>query len=314
MIPTITTMKLSSSLLRMKTVAGYYKSRYHCSNTIIRRKFSSNNTLLHTKEIKVDNNSKNNDVVFLHGLLGNGKNLTTMAKRMGGGILVDLRGHGKSMSSFGQQRHTFENCAKDVIQSVDTTISTVVGHSFGGRVALECAMQLSSKNATTWLLDTVPGQADGSVVEVFETIQSIDIQNYDTKSDISKVLTEEKNMNVGLAQWLTSSMTSDDSSLKWGFDLDIIEDLLPEFGTQDFMGKLQHLVLSEEEQQNSSVIHLVRGGKNTSWSMDILSKLQEIQDKSNNRFYLHVLPNAGHWVHVEDLPGLVKLWETYKTK
>jgi len=288
---------------------------------------TTTNSLLHTNKVIGTNDNDNDDtVVFLHGLLGNGNNLKTMAKRFGGGILVDLRGHGKSGSSCHveekRKQHTFENCAEDVLTSVaalddasKSSSSTIVGHSFGGRVALECAMKLSTsneRNTTTWLLDTVPGQAHESVVSVLETVESLSGRQYETRAEVSKVLLEEKGMEKGLAHWLASGMTTttDDKYLEWGFDIDVATAVLPEFGTQDFYGKLRHLVLSEENCE--TIVHLVRGGTNSSWSMDILTKLQEIQQQSPNRFHLHVLPKAGHWVHVDDLPGLLALWQEYR--
>jgi len=264
---------------------------------------------LHTSQVDSGSN------VFLHGLLGNGKNLKTLAKRFGGGILVDLRGHGQSISTARTGRNTFEECAKDVLISTqDYQVSTIIGHSFGGRVALECAMQHanseSNKIQTTWLLDTVPGQAHDSVEQVLHAVEAVgDLGQYKTRAQVSKLL-EEQNLDKSLSQWLTSSMTTDSNGyMMWGFDVDMVKDILPHFGTQDFFGKLRHLVLSED---TVSRVHLVRGGKNSAWSIDTLSQLHELSLNSD-RFNLHVLPNAGHWVHVDDLPGLSKIWKQFNS-
>lgn len=64
-------------------------------------------------------------VVFLHGLLGSGNNLRTLAKRIQqkhnhiAPLLLDLRGHGQSPSGEGSSDPTTLNCcAKDVINTV----------------------------------------------------------------------------------------------------------------------------------------------------------------------------------------------------
>lgn len=249
------------------------------------------------------------EVVFLHGLLGNGKNLRTMATKFGsGGTLVDLRGHGQSPAR--DSPHTFVNCAKDVLETaVSSPPTIIVGHSFGGRVALECAMQAPIE--TTWLLDTVPGLANESVEKVIAAVQVVDPREYNDRKVIARVLQEEQQLDVGLALWLTSSMTKTESEgWTWGFDVSVVNDLMPEFGSQDFLGKLQHLALSEDQGLKQRV-HLVRGGKNTGWTIELISKLQDLSKRSNGRFHMHTLPKAGHWVHVDDLPGMVKLWDTY---
>lgn len=52
-------------------------------------------------------------------------------------------------------------------------------------------------------------------------------------------------------------------------------------------------------------VHLVVGGKNPAWSSSVLERIQELQQQHQNAFSYHILPNAGHWVHTDDLPGLL---------
>jgi pimeloyl-ACP methyl ester carboxylesterase len=261
-------------------------------------------TTLHTNKVEGASST-----VFLHGLLGNGKNLKTLATKFGGGSLLDLRGHGKSPS--GSHPHTFENCAKDVLISVGPyPPATIVGHSFGGRVALECAVlnaDIETAN-TTWLLDTVPGEINESVEQVITAIQSVNPQSYENRQQLAKALHQDHKLELGLAQWLTSSMTTSPDGLAWGFDVNVVNALLPEFGSQDFMGKLEYVVFATN---HNNTVHLVRGAKNNGWTTEHVSTLQNLASRSEGRFLLHTLPNAGHWVHTDDLPGLVYLWEMY---
>jgi pimeloyl-ACP methyl ester carboxylesterase len=282
---------------------------------------------------------KNEYTVYLHGLLGNGKNLTTLARKFGGGaLLLDLRGHGQSPG--GTLPHTFEGCAKDVLETVRAEesvwkgMTSMVGHSLGGRIVLECAHQLweesyshrltqqqDQRNNSTyyyyyhpsrqfWMLDTVPGEMNESVERVLIALHAIDLTNFTHRSQVSQSLQQDHHLDVSLAQWLASSIQQTSSNgLSWGFDLNVIDAFVPEFDSQDFWGKLEFLILSE---QSDCVFHLVRGGKNPGWSRDIVSKLESLVEKSCGRFHMHVLPNAGHWVHVDDLPGLLRLWKQHQ--
>jgi pimeloyl-ACP methyl ester carboxylesterase len=105
--------------------------------------------------------------VFLHGLLGNGRNLNTFAKQVcqlnnSTGYLIDLRGHGKSRIASSSCKNSFENCVKDIAvatKKFSVPVESIVGHSFGGRIALQyAATQQNSSLERVWLLDTVPGQ------------------------------------------------------------------------------------------------------------------------------------------------------------
>eukprot|EP00557_Chaetoceros_sp_GSL56_P002362 CAMPEP_0176488326 /NCGR_PEP_ID=MMETSP0200_2-20121128/6643_1 /TAXON_ID=947934 /ORGANISM="Chaetoceros sp., Strain GSL56" /LENGTH=326 /DNA_ID=CAMNT_0017885289 /DNA_START=353 /DNA_END=1333 /DNA_ORIENTATION=+ len=103
-----------------------------------------------------------NVIVFLHGLLGNCKNLKSLAKRIVDetgvtALMMDLRGHGQShddddraldddhdnIINNNNYNNTIQNCAEDVIYTLhklnlvgDHSPKGIVGHSFGGRCAL----------------------------------------------------------------------------------------------------------------------------------------------------------------------------------
>jgi pimeloyl-ACP methyl ester carboxylesterase len=147
------------------------RKRYHLVSRIIHRYQSTTTTTVPLYSEIVGNNSNEMSTVFLHGLLGNGRNLKTFAKQVctvtdATGYLVDLRGHGKSRLTTTSSHHSstathsFDACVKDVAESTkDLSMTSIVGHSWGGRIALQyAATQRSDSLQRVWLLDTVPGQ------------------------------------------------------------------------------------------------------------------------------------------------------------
>jgi pimeloyl-ACP methyl ester carboxylesterase len=151
-----------------------------------------------------------------------------------------------------------------------------------------------------WLLDTVPGQAHTSVEQVIDAVDQLQRQQpppSDRKA-LVQTLTNEFGLDIAIAQWWGSSFHNGD----FGFDLSVVQDILPEFATQDFYGLLEELL------ENDVRVDLVRGGKNKGWTIDTLAKLESLAKQHPEKFGLHVLPKAGHWVHVDDLTGLVDLF------
>ncbi|KAL9173540.1 hypothetical protein ABFS82_03G121900 [Erythranthe guttata] len=115
--------------------------------------------------------------VLLHGILGSRKNWGTFAKRLAQEfpkwqfLLVDLRCHGDSASLKKRGPHTVASAALDVLKllgSLKLTPRVVVGHSFGGKVALSMVDQVPkplARPVRVWVLDATPGKvragADG---------------------------------------------------------------------------------------------------------------------------------------------------------
>lgn len=109
---------------------------------------------------------------ILHGLLGSKANWTGFVRKhlvagLGLGqswefVLLDLRNHGSSVGFTGP--HTMAAAAQDVIRSINVygVPDLIVGHSLGGKVALEVARAVEvpeGKAVDVWALDCVPGMA-----------------------------------------------------------------------------------------------------------------------------------------------------------
>jgi pimeloyl-ACP methyl ester carboxylesterase len=316
-------------------------------------------------------------VIFLHGLLGNGKNLRSPAKRLTQqypnlkALMLDLRGHGQSTTKAttkattinnnnndsinNNQQHTIHNCALDIIETTKTLQLTghthspigVIGHSFGGRCALEYVHTLkqlsSSKNNTTatttsstttttttttnnilppkctWLLDTVPGKAHSSVSNVIQGSTDIDISTITSKQELVKVLTVEHNIDKAIAAWMTTNLKKssiDKTKFEFMFDLETVIGVLDDFPKQNFMKMIDDCTSTSASTSTSTSIttgtsgssedkvYLVMAGKNNAWTDDIVSDFHSRIQRSQ-QLELVSLPKAGHWVHVDDLDGLM---------
>ena len=287
-------------------------------------------------------------ILFLHGLLGNGRNLRTMAKKVcessqHPGLLLDIRGHGQSKmpsnSPLAASTTTFASCVRDVqhtLQNIpqvppDATI-TLVGHSLGGRISLQFAHDSMFNNTATttttknqsqhpihqvWLLDTVPGQANDSVERVVSAVTKIASQSDITsrKELVQQLTNEPFKIDIGTAQWLASSLQpkgGNGQTLEFNFDLKVVHDLLADFHNQSFMNLLEGVLRGKDEQQHSIRVNLVRGGKNQGWNETNLSPLRSLESQYPNKFSMHLLANAGHWVHVDDLTGLLNIMDVSK--
>ena len=283
--------------------------------------------------IKSVNEDGKEVIVFLHGLLGNAKNLRTPAKKLTqalpnyNALLLDIRGHGNSSSdpSYFEQPHTFSSCVediKDTLQPLGLTGTNspkaVCGHSLGGRIALQYSHDLCTTDNTqqiippsqTWILDSVPGKADPSVHGVLNAISALPTP-IPSKTWLIETLVKEHKMNKAIAQWIATNLRDNgDDALDWIFDLHIANELVQNFSDQDFTEMIQGITHpssnDDDMKRNNSTVQLVMAGRNKSWSEEIIEELKSIPS-FRDRLHLHTLDKAGHWVHVDDPEGLLKV-------
>ncbi|TMA56549.1 MAG: alpha/beta fold hydrolase [Deltaproteobacteria bacterium] len=104
-------------------------------------------------------------IAFLHGILGSGGNLRTIARRFVAARprwtawLVDLRGHGRSPK--GTPDPSLEAAARDVLDLATRAappLAAMAGHSFGGKVALEALRIANGSLEHVLAIDSMPSR------------------------------------------------------------------------------------------------------------------------------------------------------------
>jgi poly(3-hydroxybutyrate) depolymerase len=66
-------------------------------------------------------------------------------------------------------------------------------------------------------------------------------------------------------------------------------------------------MLTETVAQEEAEVNLLMAGKDTEWTEDVVDELRRIQTSSSGgeRLQMHEVDKAGHWVHVNDMEGLL---------
>jgi pimeloyl-ACP methyl ester carboxylesterase len=241
-----------------------------------------------------------------HGILGSASNWRTFARRLVADlpgwrlVLVDLRAHGDSPR--GAPPHTVAACADDLAELAAARgrgPDVLIGHSFGGKVVLLAAERLPSVRQV-WVLDAVPGpgtttDADGDedVVAVIRALAAIP-QPLARRDDVRAPLAAA-GFSDALAGWMTTNLARTDAGFVWRFDLGVIEQLLRDYARLDLWDRVRG---------GTPAVHLVRAGRSARWTPDALAAAERA---AADGAIVHVLPDAGHWVHVDAPEALARL-------
>lgn len=269
-----------------------------------------------------------NIAIFLHGVLGSKKNMRTPAREYiklnpnYSSIIVDLRGHGMTPNLPGN--NTIEQCAYDLQTLLENEIGgspqMLCAHSLGGKVALKYLEILynEKKNlpTNTWILDSLPGKytfddvkSDSqSVPKVIQCLDQITEPFESRKVVMDKLI--QMGISPSIAQWLGTSVIDTPDGSKWVFRLPVIKEIFKDFCELDmwpFLESYSDNIENNNGNNDIGVLHYVRAGRQKKWSPEILQKFEDLRIQSNSKIQLHTMPNVGHWMHSEDLPGLLKI-------
>ncbi|KAI8527250.1 hypothetical protein RHMOL_Rhmol12G0061200 [Rhododendron molle] len=279
----------------------------------------------------------------LHGLLGSGRNWRSFARSLAPSlsnsspssdwrmVLVDMRNHGRSADIEGfSPPHDMVNAAKDLADLVNAQgwawPDVVLGHSMGGKVALQfaesCARGDYGESAQLpkqltyekpgagqlWVLDSVPGKvnpernSDGEVEKVLQTLQTL------PKSIPSRRWLVDHMIKLGfsksLSEWIGSNLKNSEEHETWAFNLEGAVDMFNSYRETNYWPLLEHPPKGMD-------VSIVRAEKSDRWDTDVIQRLENLAnrrvDESEGKFSVHVLPNSGHWVHVDNPKGLLEI-------
>lgn len=252
--------------------------------------------------------------VLGHGILGNRQNWRSFARQLVQRrpelrvITVDHRHHGDSVGA--PPPDTVAACAADQLRlcaHLGLRADVLIGHSFGGKVALEAARQRAEEGAlhpplTVFVLDAppVPGQVedrdDHEVARVLRALAALP-QPLADRQDVVGLLTQ-RGFSAPLARWMTTNLGKAADGWRWRFDLAAAERLI-----EDYF-QLDYLELLSTPRAGLSV-HLVRAERSDRWPPALVAALEALPAGAPGQ--LHLLPDAGHWLHADNPAGLLAL-------
>jgi len=245
---------------------------------------------------------------MLHGIFGSGRNWGSVARRFvrekteWGVRLVDLRQHG--MSAGFPPPHTLETAAADVdalAEALGEVPAAVLGHSFGGKVALMYARQHGAALEQIWIIDSTPESRapGGSAWEMLDIVRALPPEFPSRAALIDQL--RQRGVAAPTAQWMATNLEEQGGVYRWRFDLDAIEDLLLDFFATDLWSVL-------ENPPGRASVHVVKAEESSVLSPSAVRRTEELA--AGGRVSLHVVA-GGHWVNAENPDALHDLLVRY---
>lgn len=237
-------------------------------------------------------------VIILHGLFGFSDNWQTIAKGLSADHLViapDLRNHGRSPHD---DDHSYPVMAEDIRQFMEQHwmfSATVVGHSMGGKVAMQLALSHPEMVEKLVVIDMEPGKADDNHSSIFRALLDLDLSKMTARKDIDAYLTDRIS-DAGTRQFLLKNVTrEDDGRFTWKMNLPVL--------WQHYSDILAGVTGDPYDKPAL----FIRGSRSDYIKDADLPLIRTLFPKAD----IVTVEGAGHWVHADKPDELLKLLKEF---
>ena len=231
-------------------------------------------------------------VVILHGLFGTLDNWQTIAKKMSEHFtvfIIDLRNHGRSPQT--NDTFTYQLLADDLAEFMqDHWIyeARIIGHSMGGKVAMQFALNHPDSVKKLAVIDIAPKKYPSGHEEIFDALLNLDLSKLEDRKEAEAYLTKELDEDAGTIQFLLKNLSrraeDEGGGFEWKMNLDVLH--------RDYD---EHILSAPEGDPFKKPTLFIRGGNSHYVKDSDMETIKTLFPKAE----LVTIDGAGHWVHAE---------------
>lgn len=233
-------------------------------------------------------------VVLIHGLFGSLENLNMVAKGLNdhyGVVNLDVRNHG---SSFHQNSMSYAELAQDVIDTLDhlhIPSATLIGHSMGGKIAMQIALDFPQRVNKLIVADIAPVEYPPHHNKIIEGLQLINSNTINNRQHADKTLSNYVE-EVGVRQFLLRNLKKVDD--RWVFKCHV-----------DFIAQCYSQIVEgyHGNRQFDKATLFVKGGLSDYITQDHQAIIRHLFPNSKAK----IIQGAGHWLHAEKTTAFNKI-------
>ena len=248
-------------------------------------------------------------LLIMHGLFGMLDNWQAIAKKLSENYLVyciDLPNHGKSPRIEGEFNYEImADIVAEFITSEWLHGVHLIGHSMGGKLAMQMAFEYPELISSLTVIDIAPKKYEGDHYVIFEALLALDLKTINDRKEVEGYLMSKLNDNTTV-QFLMKDLhrKSNEEELKsgdkfeWKMNVPVLYENYPSIcdgltgdpfykPTLFIRGEKSHYILDSD------------------WPL-IKSLFPSAK--------LETVANAGHWVHADNQQGLLNVLVPFLTK
>lgn len=240
-------------------------------------------------------------LIILHGLFGTLSNWSGQIKVLAEHFTVyavDLRNHGRSPHT---DTISYPLMAADIIELMDQqglTSAHILGHSMGGKVAMQLALNYPNRVDKLIIVDIAPVQYPNHHGDVFEGLKAVKLNNLKSRSEADQQLSQHISESAVRQFLLTNLYRNEAKQFAWRMNISALEAGYDNISQAPTGNTFNHPVL------------FIKGEKSDYITPDYRDQILTLFPKADYR----MIQGSGHWPHAEKATIFTKLVLNYLMK
>ncbi|TWX54593.1 alpha/beta fold hydrolase [Colwellia hornerae] len=251
-----------------------------------------------TKNLHYQQQGSGADIILIHGLFGSLENLNMVAKGLKDNYRVtniDVRNHGLS---FHKNAMSYQELAQDVIElmaRINIERAHILGHSMGGKIAMQLALDHSEKIDKLIIADIAPVAYPPHHTQIIEGLQNIKLDDISNRKDADNQLSPYVD-DIGVRQFLLRNLVAKDGKFNFKCNLDNIQQCYP-----------QIMAANQGKQAFKGETLFIKGGNSNYITTEHRDIIQALFPNSRAK----IIQGTGHWLHAEKTTVFNKIVNEY---
>ncbi|PCJ97455.1 MAG: alpha/beta hydrolase [Flavobacteriaceae bacterium] len=228
-------------------------------------------------------------MLILHGFLGMSDNWKTLGSQFAkNGLevhLIDQRNHGKSFHSKEFNYTILAEDIKNYMLDHQLSKAIVLGHSMGGKTAMQLACTYPEVVDKLIVADIGPKQYPAHHQQIIDALNELELKDIDSRGEVDAELSK-KITDYGTRQFLLKNLYwVEKGSLGFRMNLVVLSNKIAEIGKE----------ITSNAIFNKPTLFL-KGGKSDYILQKDTTKIKEHFPQAS----IETIENAGHWLHAEN--------------
>ena len=239
------------------------------------------------KELGQAAGTPNTPLVMLHGLFGSSDNWLGVAPKLGCKCYaLDLRNHGHSPHS---EEMDYALMAGDVAEFLDAQkldVVNVLGHSMGGKVAMQFALTYPARVQKLMIVDMAPRPYSPEHRPISDALLALDLEQFHSRREIEDALAPAI-PDLTLRRFLLKNLAhepQDARAFNWRIPLPVIFANYPKL--------CEPIALQTSFPGPTLFLH---GGQSSYVSKADVPRIRELFPQA----VIETIPQARHWIHAD---------------